>query len=56
MHVPNAERTKVFENDTPMNRIAAPREMVGPAIFLSSRAASFCTGVDLLVDGGFCCW
>lgn len=51
-----AERVKVFENDTPMNRIALPREMVGPAIFLSSRAASFCTGVDLLVDGGFCCW
>ncbi|GBQ11486.1 dehydrogenase [Swaminathania salitolerans LMG 21291] len=51
-----AERVKTFENDTPMGRIAAPREMVGPAIFLSSRAASFCTGIDLLVDGGFCCW
>jgi hypothetical protein len=25
--------------------------MVGPVIFLLSRAASFVTGVDLLVDG-----
>jgi NAD(P)-dependent dehydrogenase (short-subunit alcohol dehydrogenase family) len=31
-------------------------ELVGPAIFLSSQAASFCTGVDLVVDGGFVCW
>ena len=31
-------------------------EIVGPAIFLLSGAASFCTGVDLLVDGGFTCW
>ena len=37
-------------------RIAEPDEMVGPAVFLLSKAASFVTGVDLLVDGGFCCW
>ena len=35
---------------------ARPTEMVGPAVFLLSDAASFCTGVDLLVDGGFVCW
>jgi NAD(P)-dependent dehydrogenase (short-subunit alcohol dehydrogenase family) len=51
-----ADQLKVFERDTPMGRLAASEEMVGPAIFLSSRASSFVTGVDLVVDGGFTCW
>lgn len=51
-----AEQVKVFERDTPLGRMATVDEMVGPAVFLVSRAASFCTGVDLVVDGGFVCW
>ena len=49
-------QTKLFEEQTPMGRMGTVDEMVGPAIFLLSDAASFVTGVDLLVDGGFCCW
>jgi NAD(P)-dependent dehydrogenase (short-subunit alcohol dehydrogenase family) len=49
-------QTKLFEDQTPMQRMATVDEMVGPAVFLLSDAASFVTGVDLLVDGGFCCW
>ncbi|MFP5076114.1 SDR family oxidoreductase [Rhizobium sp. YIM 134829] len=49
-------QTKLFEEQTPMQRMAHVDEMVGPAVFLLSSAASFVTGVDLLVDGGFCCW
>lgn len=49
-------QTKEFESQTPMQRMADVNEMVGPAIFLLSDAASYCTGIDLLVDGGFCCW
>ncbi len=51
-----AEQVKIFERDTPLGRMATVDELVGPAVFLSSRAASFCTGVDLIVDGGFVCW
>lgn len=49
-------QTKEFENQTPMQRMATVDEMVGPAVFLASDASSYCTGIDLLVDGGFCCW
>lgn len=49
-------QTKLFEEQTPMGRMARPDEMVGPTVFLLSNAASYVTGVDLLVDGGFCCW
>ena len=51
-----ADQARQFEIDTPMGRMASVEELVGPAVFLSSKAASFVTGVDLLVDGGFCCW
>ncbi|GAK52789.1 oxidoreductase, short chain dehydrogenase/reductase family [Candidatus Moduliflexus flocculans] len=51
-----AEQLKIFAADTPVGRIASVDEMVGPAIFLASQASSFCTGVNLLVDGGFVCW
>jgi NAD(P)-dependent dehydrogenase (short-subunit alcohol dehydrogenase family) len=45
-----------FASETPMQRVAEPREIAGPVVFLLSGAASFCTGTDLLVDGGFCAW
>ena len=40
------------------NLLRAPEAepFVGPAIFFLSDASSFCTGTDLLVDGGFTCW
>ncbi len=49
-------QTKLFEEQTPMARMADVDEMVGPAIFLASEASSYCTGIDLIVDGGFVCW
>lgn len=51
-----ADQVRQFEADTPLGRMARVEEIAGPAVFLLSDAASFCTGVDLLVDGGFVCW
>ena len=51
-----ASQARQFEADTPLGRMANVDELVGPTIFLLSDAASYCTGVDLLVDGGFTCW
>lgn len=51
-----ADHVAELAAQTPMNRFAEPDEMVGPAVFLLSRAASYCTGIDLLVDGGYCAW
>ncbi len=40
----------------PMGRLAEPEEIVGAAVFLSSDAASYVTGISLFVDGGFMAW
>ena len=51
-----ADQIKELSAQIPMARYAQPYEIAGPIVFLLSPAASYCTGVDLLVDGGFCCW
>jgi sorbose reductase len=37
----------------PMNRMADPKELVGAVIYLASDAASYTTGSDMIVDGGY---
>jgi 3-oxoacyl-[acyl-carrier protein] reductase len=47
---------EALERRTPMGRRAEPEEMVGPAVFLLSDAASFITGQCLVADGGWSAW
>ena len=45
-----------WEKHTPMGRMASMDDLVGPAVFLASQASAYCTGADLIVDGGYICW
>ena len=49
------KRQKAILGHTPMGRFGKPEELVGAVLWLSSDAASFVTGAEITVDGGFTC-
>ncbi len=49
------ERKKAILNHTPMARFGEVDELVGAIIYLASDAATFVTGSELTVDGGYSC-
>jgi len=49
------EREAAILGHTPMQRYGEVSELVGGIIYLASDAASFVTGSELTVDGGFSC-
>jgi NAD(P)-dependent dehydrogenase (short-subunit alcohol dehydrogenase family) len=45
-----------FCHRVPMGRMAVSDDLCGPLLFLASRASSYVTGTELVVDGGFTAW
>jgi NAD(P)-dependent dehydrogenase (short-subunit alcohol dehydrogenase family) len=50
------EAERVWGPKHPMGRLAWPEEIARGAVFLASDDASFMTGADLLIDGGYTAW
>ncbi len=51
-----SEWAEVWLSSTPMGRIAEPHEIAPAVLYLASDAASFATGTNLVVDGGYTVW
>ncbi len=47
---------KIWMDMTPMKRMGEPDEIAHAVWYLASDAASFATGTDLIVDGGYTAW
>jgi len=49
------QREAAILGHTPMARFGRPDELLGATLWLASDAASFVTGAEIAVDGGFSC-
>jgi NAD(P)-dependent dehydrogenase (short-subunit alcohol dehydrogenase family) len=47
---------KQWVEKIPMKRMARPEELAGVVLFLASEASSYCTGTDIVIDGGYTLW
>ncbi|TFK92498.1 sorbose reductase sou1 [Polyporus arcularius HHB13444] len=50
------ELKRKYEGANPLGRIGRPEELRGAFAWLASDASSFCTGSDIIVDGGHRAW
>lgn len=42
-----------WKGRTPLGRLGDPDELTGACIWLASEASAFCTGSDIIIDGGY---
>ncbi len=48
--------SQMMKSRIPLGRIATPEDIVGPTVFLASKASDFITGQIIYVDGGMTTW
>ncbi|CAE6456793.1 unnamed protein product [Rhizoctonia solani] len=48
--------TESWASQNPLGRLGRPHEVRGAAVWLVSDASTFCTGSDIIVDGGHRAW
>jgi NAD(P)-dependent dehydrogenase (short-subunit alcohol dehydrogenase family) len=48
----NPDLEREWLSGSMLHRLSTPDEFRGPVLFLLSKASSFMTGADLLIDGG----
>ena len=53
LYAENPRRRESMERRTPLGRLGTPTDIAAAAAFLLSEEASFITGADLVVDGGW---
>jgi NAD(P)-dependent dehydrogenase (short-subunit alcohol dehydrogenase family) len=47
------QRKKMISTTVPLGRFGRPEEIAKAVVFLASDDASYITGIELFVDGGF---
>ena len=55
-NVHKKEFIKRYSDLSPMGRMSDVSEVIGPIVFLSTKASSYMTGATLIIDGGWTAW